>query len=141
MAFQDPSKWAGAWGTRVSSSGDKWATNFVAAGPAIFDKAAAAVGTWQSAVASDLASKAFVTGLKSVNFAQVTTTVNGAGKGKYTDAGRTKQAKYATFAGIFGPKLQNIVSSLPARGPRGSSQNRTRLNNLLDQVQATRGTN
>lgn len=141
MAITDPSKWAGAWGTRVGQSGDKWSANYVAAGPAIFSKAAAAVSDWQSAVSSQLAADAFVRGLNAVNFQQVQATVVGAGKTKYTSSGSTKQAKFASFAQIFGPKLQMIVSNLPPRGPRGSAQNRTRLNQLLDQVQATRGTN
>ena len=141
LMITDPSKWAGAWGTRVGQSGDKWAGNYVAAGPAIFQKAADSVGTWQAAVASQLAADRFQTGLRNVNFAQVQATVTGAGKMKYTSAGSTKQAKYAAFAQIFGPKLSSIVQNLPPRGPRGSAQNRTRLNQLLDNVQATRGTN
>jgi hypothetical protein len=141
MAIQDPSKWAGSWGTGVGRSGDKWATQYVAAGPAIFQKAAAAVGDWQAAVSSQMAADAFTRGLNAVNFAQVQATVTGAGKTKYTSSGSTKQAKYAAFAQIFGPKLQMIVTNLPPRGPRGSAQNRTRLNQLLDAVQATRGTN
>jgi hypothetical protein len=43
MAITDPSKWAGSWGTGVSRSGDKWSTNYTAAGPAIFQKAAQSV--------------------------------------------------------------------------------------------------
>lgn len=141
MAVTDPSKWSGAWGAGVSRSGGKWAADYIAAGPAIFQKAAAAVGTWQTAVAAQQAADAFVKGLSSVNFGQVTATVNGAGQQKYTASGSTKQAKYAAFANIFGPKLATIVANLPARGPRGSAQNRARLTQLLDQVQATRGQN
>lgn len=141
MAITDPSKWAGAWGAGVSRSGDKWATDYVAAGPAIFQKAAASVGNWQAAVSSQLAANAYVNGLQSVNFAVVTATVQGAGKTKYTSSGTTKQQNYAGFAQIFGPKLASIVQNLPPRGPRGSVENRTRLTQLLDQVQATRGTN
>jgi len=141
MAIQDPSKWAGAWGSGVSRSGDKWAADYVAAGPAIFQKAAASVGDWQAAVSSQLAADAFVKGLQTVNFSQVTATVQGAGKTKYTTSGTTKQASYASFAQAFGPKLQTIVNQLPPRGPRGSAVNRQRLNQLLDAVQATRGQN
>lgn len=137
----DPSKWSGAWGAGVSRSGDKWATDYLAAGPAIFQKGAAAVGTWQAAVAAQIAADNYVKGLSSVNFSQVQATVSGAGKSKYTSSGSTKQAKYAAFAQVFGPKLANIVANLPARGPRGSAQNRARLTQLLDQVQATRGSN
>ena len=141
MAITDPSKWAGSWGTGVSRSGDKWSTNYNAAGPAIFQKAAASVGDWQAGVSAQAAADAYVRGLQSVNFSQVQATVQGAGKTKYTSSGTTKQAKYTAFAQTFGPKLQTIVNNLPQRGPRGSSINRTRLNQLLDQVQATRGTN
>lgn len=137
----DPSKWAGAWGTGVGRSGDKWSANYIQAGAAIFQKAADSVSTWQTAVASQMAADAFQSGLRNVNFAQVQATVAGAGKTKYTSSGSTKQAKYSAFAQIFGPKLQSIVANLPPRGPRGSTQNRTRLNQLLDQVQNTRGTN
>ena len=137
----DPSKWAGSWGAGVQRSGDKWSANYVAAGPAIFTKAAASVADWQTAVASQMAADNFVRGLQSVNFSQVQATVTGAGKTKYTSSGSTKQAKYSAFAQIFGPKLASIVNGLPPRGPRGSAQNRTRLNQLLDAVQATRGTN
>ncbi len=141
MAITDPSKWAAAWGVGVGRSGAKWAADYIAAGPSIFTKAAAAVGNWQAGVAAPAAAAAYVSGLNSVNFSQVTATVNGAGMSKYTTSGTTKQASYMTFAGIFGPKLQTIVNNLPARGPRGSAINRTRLNQLLDQVQATRGQN
>jgi hypothetical protein len=141
MAITDPSKWAGSWGTGVSRSGDKWSTNYTSAGPAIFQKAAASVGDWQAAVSSQQSADAFVRGLQNVNFSQVTATVQGAGKTKYTTSGTTKQASYSSFAQTFGPKLQTIVNNLPARGPRGSAINRTRLTQLLDQVQATRGTN
>lgn len=141
MAVTDPSKWAGAWGTGVSGAGTKWAADYIAAGPSIFTKAAASVTNWQAAVAGPIAAANYVSGLQGVNFATVTATVNGAGKTKYTTSGTTKQQKYSTFAGIFGPKLVQIVSALPARGPRGSTENRIRLTQLLDQVQATRGQN
>jgi hypothetical protein len=141
MGITDPSKWAGSWGTGVTGAGATWASGYIAAMPTIYSKAAASVGDWQNAVASTQAAAAFVSGLNNVNTSQVTTTVNNAGKTKYTASGSSKQAKYAAFATTFGPKLQQIVAALPARGPRGSAQNRQRLNQLLDNVQATRGTN
>jgi hypothetical protein len=141
MAVIDGSKWSGAWGTGVGRSGQKWSANYIAAGVQIFQKAAASVGNWQAAVSQQQAADNFVKGLNAVNFAQVQATVAGAGQGKYTASGSTKQAKYAAFAQIFAPKLSQIVSSLPPRGPRGSAQNRTRLNQLLDAVAATRGSN
>lgn len=141
MAVTDPSKWGASWGAGVAASGSKWAAGYIAAGPSIFQKGAAAVGNWQAGVAAPTAATAYVAGLQNVNFATVTATVNGPGQGKYTSAGSLKQANYQSFAQIFGPKLQTIVNNLPPRGPRGSAQNRTRLNQLLDQVQATRGQN
>lgn len=143
-AITDPSKWAGNWGTGVGRSGSKWSTNYVAQGPAIFQKAAASVGNWQAAVTSQAAADGYVKGLNSVNFSQVQATVQGAGQTKYTASGSTKQAKYAAFAQIFGPKLSSILASInqtSPRGPRGSAENRARLNAYLDAVQATRGTN
>lgn len=141
MSVTDPSKWAGSWGTGVTGAGSKWSSGYIKAGPAIFTKAAASVGSWQAAVASQMAADNFVAGLNNVNFSQVQATVSGAGMTKYTSSGSTKQAKYAAFAQIFGPKLATIVANLPPRGPRGSAQNRQRLLALLDAVQATRGTN
>lgn len=141
MAVTPGNLWAAKWGTGVAGAGAKWSANYIAAGPAIFTKGAAAVNTWQTAVASPAAAAAFVKGLNDVNFSQVTNVVNGAGQSKFTTSGTTKQSKYNTFAGIFQPKLTNIIASLPAKGPRGSAINRTRLNQYLDQVAATRGMN
>ena len=141
MAIKDPSKWAGNWGTGVTRSGDTWSAGYLAAGSSIFTKAAASVSDWQNSVASQAAAAAYVKGLSNVNLSQVTATVQGSGKTKYTSSGTTKQANYSAFASNFGPKLQSIVNQLPARGPRGSAQNRTRLTMLLDAVQATRGSN
>lgn len=135
------SSWAGNWGTAVGLAGAKWSAGFIAAGPSIFTKGAAAVGTWQSAVQSPTAAANYVKGLNAVNFSTVTTTVNGTGQGKYTSSGSVKQAKYAAFATIFAPKLSSIVAALPPRAARGSPANRTRLNQYLDQVAATRGMN
>jgi|SRR5215469_8779314 len=141
MAVKDPSTWAQAWGSGVQSKASTWSKNYIAAGPSIFTKAAAAVGNWQMGVSSAEAAKKYVGKLNKVNFAVVTATVNGAGQQKYAQAGVNKQANYQNFANVFGPKLSSIVSALPARGPRGSAVNRTRLNQLLDQIEATKGTN
>lgn len=136
-----PSAWAPSWGTGVQTSGQKWAANYIAAGPSIMAKAAAAVSHWQAQVASAAAASKFVGKLKEVNFSTVTTTVQGAGLQKFTSAGVNKQANYNHFASVFQPKLESMVRALPPRGARGSAANRTRLNNLLDQMEATRGKN
>lgn len=138
-SMTDPTKWAGNWGAGVGRSGTKWSANYVAAGPAIFQKAAASVTTWQSQVASAQAASAFVKGLNAVNFTQVTAVVNGAGQSKYTTSGTTKQAGYATFANVAGSKWPAILSSLPPRGPRGSAENQTRMAQWSAQLIATRG--
>lgn len=138
-SMTDPTKWSGTWGARVGASGDKWAGGYTAVGPAIFQKAAASVSTWQSQVASPQAANAFVKGLGAVNFTQVQATVNGAGKMKYTSSGSTKQAKYATFANAAGSKWPGILSSLPPRGPRGSAENQARMAQWSSSLISTRG--
>jgi len=134
-------EWAPAWGTGVQSSGQKWAKNYVSAGPSIFAKAAASVANWQAAVAHPSAAAKFVGKLKEVNFTVVTNTVNGPGLQKFIAAGLNKQANMNHFAGIMQPKLASIVAGLPARGPSGAPVNRTRLNQLLDGLEATKGKN
>lgn len=136
-----PGQWAGNWGSRVQQSGQKWATNLVNHGPSMFTKAAASVTHWQAAVASPAAASKYVGKLKEVNFTTFTSTVQGAGLQKYSSAGINKQAAYNHFAGVFGPKLQTMLAALPPRLARGNPQNRTRLNALLDAMEATRGKN
>jgi len=136
-----PGNWAANWGTKVQSSGPKWAANLIAHGPSMFTKAAASVTQWQAAVASPSAASKYVGKLKEVNFTTFTSTVNGAGQSKYASSGVNKQHAYNHFAGVFGPKLQTMVSALPPRQPRGNPANRTRLNQLLDAMEATRGKN
>lgn len=136
-----PANWASSWGNGVQMNSQKWAANLVAHGPGMFAKAAASVATWQQAVASPAAASKYAGKLKEVNFQAFSTTVNGAGMQKYASSGVNKQHNYSHFAGVFGPKLQTMVSGLPARSARGSAINRTRLNQLLDAMEATRGKN
>lgn len=136
-----PGNWAGAWGNGVQMNAQKWAQNLVAHGPGMFQKAAASVSHWQAQVATPQAASKYAGKLKEVNFQSFTATVNGAGVQKYSSAGVNKQHNYAHFASVFGPKLQSMVSGLPARGARGNPINRTRLNQLLDGMEATRGKN
>lgn len=144
MAVKAASLWAPAWGTGVGQSGQKWSTAYIAAGPTIFQKGAASVTNWQQAVASPAAANAFVDGLNNVNFAQVQTTVQGAGMTKYTSSGSTKQSKFSAFATIFQPKLSQIVSNLDQsnpRQPRGNPANVVRLTAYIAAVAGTRGQN
>ena len=136
-----PSQWAPAWGQGVQTNAQKWSQNYIAAGPSIFAKAAAAVTHWQSQVASPQAAAKFQGKLKEVNWATVQTTVSGPGVQKFAAAGVNKQQNYNHFASVFHPKLHAAVQSLPPRGPSGSPQNRARMNALLDAVEATRGKN
>lgn len=144
MVMTDPSKWGANWGTGVRSAAPKWSANLNAVVSTIGAKAAAASPNWQSAVASPQALSAYQKGVSNFDQTAFVTTVNGAGQQKYSASGTTKVAAYQNFASVFGPKLQSIVSSLNSsnpRGPRGSAQNRARLNSYLDSVAATRGTN
>lgn len=144
MAVTDPSKWSGNWGTGVRSAGTKWSADLVAVVSTIGPKAAAAAPNWQQAVSSPAALAGYVKGVQNFDQTAFVATVNGAGQAKYTASGTTKQAKYAAFAQIFGPKLVTEMNSLNQsnpRGPRGSAQNRARLNAYLDWAASTRGQN
>lgn len=144
MAMTDPSKWGANWGAGVRNASSKWSANLNAVVSTIGAKAAAATPNWQSAVSSQQAAAAYQRGVSNFDQAAFTATVNGAGQQKYSASGTTKVASYQNFAAVFGPKLQSIVSSINSsnpRGPRGSAQNRARLNSYLDAVAATRGSN
>jgi len=137
--MKDSTKWAGTWGTRVSASGQNWSSGYISAGPSIFQRGAAAVGSWQTGVASAAAAQKFVKGLNAVNWAQTQATVQGAGQAKYTASGSTKQAKYAKFSSEAGPRWSSEISSLPPRGMRGSPQNQARMANWSQFLISTRG--
>lgn len=144
MAMVDPSKWTGNWGAGVRSAGPKWSTGMVAAVPTMGAKAAAAVGVWQAAVADPVAAKNYADGERSFDQAAAIATINGAGQTKYTAAGTTKQAPYASFVSIFAPKLSSEISSLnqsTPRGLRGSAQNQQRMIAFNNWIISTRGSN
>jgi hypothetical protein len=63
--------------------------------------------------------------------------VQGAGKTKYT-LGHDETGLLRFIRANFGPKLQTIVNNLPAKTREVRPSHR--LTQLLDQVQATRGT-
>ena len=144
MAVADPSTWAGNWGTGVRGGGAKWSTRLNAVVSQIGQKAVAAAPNWQQAVSSPQALDSYKSGVGSFDQTAFVQTVNGAGQTKYTASGTTKQARYAQFAQIFGPKLTTEINTLnqtSPRGPRGSAQNRARLNAYLDWAASTRGQN
>ena len=120
--------WGTNWSTGVGRSGSKWAANFIAAGDSVFQKGSQSGPQWQAGVASPTALIKFQNGLRGVTMASVTPTVNGAGMSKYTAAATTKNSKYNNFANVAGQIFSSGLSTLPARGPRGSGQNQARMN-------------
>jgi ABC-type enterobactin transport system permease subunit len=144
MAMVDPSKWTGNWGSGVRSSGVKWSSGMVAAVPTMGAKAAAAAPIWQAAVADPAAARAYADGERNFDQTAAIATINGAGQTKYTAAGTTKQAGYASFVSIYAPKLSSQLSTLNStspRGPRGSAQNQQRMIAFNNWIISTRGTN
>ena len=144
MAMVDPSKWTGNWGTKVAASGPSWSAGMVAAVPTMGAKAAAAAPIWQAAVADPAAALAYAAGERNFDQAAAIATINGAGRTKYTAAGTTKQAAYASFVSIFAPKLSSEINSLNSstpRGPRGSAQNQQRMIAFNNWIISTHGTN
>lgn len=131
------------WGTGVTNGGNNWASGYLAAAPEVFNANNVDPQAWQNGVSDPNAAARYLKGMTSVNMSQLTTTVNGAGKGKYTASGTAKQAKMTNFMTSFIPKLDNILVNLDNTNPRasrGSASNRARLNAYLDAVQSTRGT-
>lgn len=128
-----------AWGSGVTGAGTKWAEGYANPSRSPFDPSVINPDAWQAGVSTSEAKSKYARNLAGVDQNVVLATVNGAGKGKYTASGSTKQAKYAKFAQSFYPKLGTILQGLPPKGPRGS--NRGRLNAYLDAVEATRGQN
>lgn len=143
-ATTNPQSATAAWGKGVGSAGSKWSGGYLAAAPNVFSAQNVKPQNWQAGVSDPGAAARYQKGMTSVNMSQLATVVNSSGQSKYTTSGTNKQAKMATFMGNFLPKLSNILSSVNSsapRGPRGSVENRTRLNNYLDMVAATRGQN
>jgi len=143
-ATTNPANAVKNWGQKVAAAGPTWSAGLIAAAPNIFNPANIDAQAWQNGVSSPQAAADYEKGMASVNMQQFTTVVNGAGQGKYTSSGSSKQAKMLSFMNVFIPKLSGILQTLNTsspKGPRGSAQNRTRLNNYLDAVAATRGQN
>jgi len=112
------------------AAANNWAANFSADIPAILSAAAAAVGTWQTAVAEPQSATNFVNGLNSAkaNAANIATKVNGVGKASFS-AGVKMAAgpngNYALFSAKFQPAVAQEVNQLNLTDPRGTSQQNT----------------
>lgn len=130
-----------AWGTRVAQSSGTWSKKYLNPRRDPFSQENVDPDAWQAGVTTDTAKQKYLKGMTSVDITALTATVNGPGAAKYAAAGTNKKGKYQAFAVAFLPKLDNIVRSLPARGPRGSQQNKARVMQFFDQTSATRGTN
>ena len=143
-AVRDPATATANWGTGVAQSAGKWADGYAHPSRNPFDPSVINPTAWQAGVSDPAAMTRYARNLAAVNPDQVLATVNGVGKTKYAAAGSQKQSKVAAFMQAFLPKLGTIIQNLnntSPRGPRGSAENRARLNAYLDAVAATRGQN
>lgn len=132
------------WGAKVGQAGQTWSKGYLAAAPRVFSQANIKPQNWVQGVNNPDAAAKYAANMANVNMSQLTTVVNSSGQSKYTTSGTNKQSKMLAFQIQFIPKLQQITQTLDQsspRGPRGSAQNRSRLNNYLDAVAATRGQN
>ena len=135
---------AANWSTGVTGAGAKWSDGYLHPKRDPFNPANIDPDAWQEGVSTQEAKDGYANGMANVDVNALTATVNGAGRTKFTSSGNTKQSKVLTFQNAFLPKLSNILQNLyntAPRGRRGSPENRTRLNNYLDSVAATRGQN
>jgi hypothetical protein len=131
------------WTKGVGQSGQKWADNYAHPKRNPFDPSVINPGAWQAGVSTAAAMAKYQRKMTNVNQDMVLATVNGAGKTKYTSAGTTRAPNMQTFMNALIPKLQGIVQSVNSatpRGPRGSQQNITRMNNTVAAIAALRNT-
>ena len=141
---RDPTTSTQNWGAGVQQSASKWADGYAHPSRNPFDPSVINPAAWQAGVSDPNAMSRYGRNMASVNQDQVLNTVNGVGKTKYAASGTQKQSKVQAFMTNFLPKLSQIVQNVnntTPRGPRGSAENRARLNAYLDAVAATRGTN
>ncbi len=130
------------WGSKVAAAGLDWSDGLLHPKRDPFNPANINGAGWQAGVSTAEALALYSAGMAAVDTAVYAATVNGAGRGKYTASGSTKKGKVFSFQQAFLPRLGSILSNLDStapRGPRGSAQNRTRLNTYLDGVASTRG--
>lgn len=129
------------WTKGVGGAGQKWADNYAHPSRNPFDPAVINPQAWQDGVSTAAAKAKYATKMAGVNQDMVLATVNGAGKSKYTAAGTTRAPNVSSYMGRFIPRLQTIVqnvNSATPRGPRGSAQNITRMNEVVTAIAALR---
>jgi len=124
ITMKDPNSLAQKYSTRASAAAQDYA-NGVAATTGQAAAAAAAVATWQAAVNSPSAAKAFTTNLQKAGDAAWQMGVKNKGAGRYAQGVQNGATKWATNVAPYFSALSAL--SLPARGLRGSAQNISRV--------------
>jgi hypothetical protein len=133
---------AANWAKGIGDGADKWATQYANPHRNPFDPNVIDPEAWQAGVSTDAAKAKYKRKMAAVNQDMVLATVNGAGKTKYRASATTRRANVDQFMGKFIPTLKSIMDSENAsvpRGPRGSAQNRQRMNDVVDKIAALRG--
>lgn len=120
------------YGTNGSSpqSAQLWSADFLAALPTMFDKAIAAIPTWQAAVSDPNAATMMQKGLTRAknNTGPITTKVQGPAQASFSSGVRVASTgSYLAFANAWMPAVANEVATLNQTNPRGTrQQNRAR---------------
>lgn len=133
MHIKDPSTLAQKYSTRASAAATDYATG-VANTSGQASAAAAAVATWQAAVNSPTAAKAFVTNLNKAGDAAWQMGVKNKGASRYAQGVQAGASKWATNVAPYFAALSSLT--LPPRGLRRSAQNFARVQ-AVDQALAT----
>ena len=109
-----------------------WSTDFLAALPTMFQKAIAAIPTWQAAVSDPAAAAMMAKGLNraSQNTANITTKVNGPAQASFSSGVRVAGGPNGAYNAFIGPWMAAVgteVTTLNQTNPRGTrAQNRAR---------------
>lgn len=109
-----------------------WSADFLAALPTMFDKAIAAIPTWQAAVSDPAAATMMAKGLNRAksNTGPITTKVNGPAQASFSSGVRVAGGPggaYSSFAAVWIPAVSTEVATLNQTNPRGTrAQNRAR---------------
>lgn len=129
------------WTRGVGNAGNKWADNYAHPSRNPFDPAVINPQAWQDGVSTAAAKSKYGSKMAAVNQDMVLATVNGAGKTKYTSAATTRAPNMAAFMQRFIPRVQSNLATLNSstpRGPRGSAQNKARMDTWRDEMAALR---
>lgn len=109
-----------------------WSADFLAALPTMFDKAIAAIPTWQAAVADPRAATLMARGLNRAknNTGPITTKVQGPAQASFSSGVRVAggpNGNYTNFSTAWMPAVSTEVTTLNQTNPRGTrAQNRAR---------------